>query len=199
MMKLVLATRNEGKVEELRSLLASTGIEVVSLSSYPQEPEVVEDGATFYENAVKKAREIAAAVGEITLADDSGLEVDYLNGAPGVLSARFAGAGHNDAENNKKLLQLMDGVPEPERTARFKCVIAVATPTGKVATSQGTCEGIITSASRGDMGFGYDPIFLVPGYNKTFAELAGEQKNAISHRGRALARVRSILAELLEA
>lgn len=197
MMRLVLATRNEGKVKELQELLATPEIEVVSLAFYPWVSEVVEDGATFYENAVKKAQEVAAAVGEITLADDSGLEVDYLNGAPGVLSARFAGEGHNDTENNKKLLQLLAGVPSARRTARFRCVIAAATPGGKIATSQGTCEGVITDKPRGEKGFGYDPLFLVPEYNKTFAELDGHVKNTISHRGRALVNVKGILAELV--
>lgn len=196
-MRLVLATHNEGKVRELQELLVSTGFEVVSLASYPHVPPVVEDGATFHDNAVKKAREVSAAVGEITLADDSGLEVDYLNGEPGVKSARFAGEGHNDAANNQKLLRLLEGVPWEKRTARFRCVVAIATPDGRVATAEGTCEGIIAIEPRGENGFGYDPLFYIPEYGKTFAELTSDAKNTISHRGRALNNARKILENLV--
>ncbi|WP_034629629.1 XTP/dITP diphosphatase [Desulfotruncus alcoholivorax] len=198
-MKIVLATHNEGKVRELRQLLSGSGFEVVSLANYPDVPEVVEDGGTFEANAIKKAVETAAAVGEISLADDSGLEVDYLDKAPGVHSARFAGPERDDNANNQKLLQLLKGVPREKRTARFRCVIAVATPGGKVATVEGSCEGIIETQPSGNGGFGYDPLFLVPEYGKTFAELDAETKNAISHRGRALKKVHSILKDLKEA
>ncbi|TYO96137.1 XTP/dITP diphosphatase [Desulfallas thermosapovorans] len=191
---IVLATRNEGKVRELQQLLTGTGFAVVSLACHPNVPEVVEDGDTFEANAVKKAREVAVAVGRITLADDSGLVVDYLDGAPGVHSARFAGQEHDDTANNLKLLQLLDGVPRQKRTARFCCVVALATPDGQVATTQGTCEGVIIETPRGENGFGYDPLFLVPEYNRTFAELDSSTKNAISHRGRALQKVKAILA-----
>lgn len=191
---IVLATRNEGKVRELQQLLAGTGFAVVSLAGYPNIPEIVEDGDTFEANAIKKAREVAAAVGRITLADDSGLVVDYLDGAPGVHSARFAGQGHDDTANNLKLLQKLDGVPRQKRTARFCCVVALATPDGQVATTQGTCEGVIIETPRGENGFGYDPLFLVPEYDKTFAELDSGTKNAISHRGRALQKAKAILA-----
>lgn len=196
-MKLVLATHNEGKVRELRELLAGTGYDVVSLAEYPHVPEVIEDGDTFRANAVKKARQVAAAVGEIALADDSGLEVDYLNGAPGVHSARFAGTGHDDAANNQKLLKLLQGVPPEKRTARFRCVVAVATPDGRVETAEGTCEGLIIDEPRGENGFGYDPLFWVSEYGKTFAELDGTTKNSISHRGQALQKVQSILTKLV--
>ncbi|SFR12842.1 XTP/dITP diphosphatase [Desulfoscipio geothermicus] len=196
-MKLVLATHNEGKVRELRELLAGTGYDVVSLAEYPHVPEVIEDGDTFLANAVKKARQVAAAVGEIALADDSGLEVDYLNGAPGVHSARFAGTGHDDAANNQKLLKLLQGVPPEKRTARFRCVVAVATPDGRVETADGKCEGLIIDEPRGENGFGYDPLFWVSEYGKTFAELDGTTKNSISHRGRALQKVQSILTKLV--
>nr|WP_041285382.1 XTP/dITP diphosphatase [Desulfoscipio gibsoniae] len=190
---MILATRNEGKVRELQQLLLGTDFKVESLACYPDVPEVVEDGDTFKANAVKKAREVAVALGRTTLADDSGLVVDYLDGAPGVHSARFAGPGHDDAANNRKLLQLLNDVPQQKRTARFCCVVAVATPDGQVATTQGSCEGIIIDEPRGENGFGYDPLFLVPQYGKTFAELDSAIKNAISHRGRALQKVRDIL------
>lgn len=196
-MKIVLATHNEGKVRELRQLLSGSGFDVVSLANYPDVPEVIEDGDTFEANAIKKGVETAAATGEIALADDSGLEVDYLNNAPGVHSARFAGPERDDNANNQKLLQLLKGVPPEKRTARFRCVIAVATPGGKVATVDGSCEGIIETQPSGSGGFGYDPLFLVPEYGKTFAELDAENKNAVSHRGRALKKVNSILKDII--
>ncbi|MGB9802978.1 MAG: XTP/dITP diphosphatase [Desulfofundulus sp.] len=195
-MKLVLATRNQGKVRELSELLSPLGYEVVSLNQYPGVPEIIEDGATFKENAVKKATVVARYTGQMALADDSGLEVDYLGGAPGVHSARFAGERHDDRANNEKLLRLLAGVPPERRTARFRCVVAVATPTGQVFTAEGACEGVIADRPRGEGGFGYDPLFYVPAWGKTFAELEPAVKNQISHRGRALALIREILAGL---
>ncbi|OAT82382.1 XTP/dITP diphosphatase [Desulfotomaculum copahuensis] len=195
-MQLVLATRNEGKIRELTALIAPLGFTISSLADYPQIPEVVEDGATFEENAVKKARAVAAAAGCPALADDSGLEVDYLGGAPGVYSARFAGRGHDDRANNEKLLQMLRGVPAEKRTARFRCVVAVATPGGLVYTTEGVCAGMIGEEPRGKGGFGYDPLFYIPEYGKTFAELDPFIKNQISHRGRALTGTWNILAEL---
>ncbi|SHJ39940.1 XTP/dITP diphosphatase [Desulfofundulus thermosubterraneus] len=195
-MKLVLATRNPGKVRELSQLLSPLGYEVVSLEQYPGMPEITEDGATFKDNAVKKATAVARYTGQMALADDSGLEVDYLGGAPGVHSARFAGAGHDDRANNEKLLRLLAGVPPEKRTARFRCVVAVATPEGRVFTAEGICEGVIADKPRGEGGFGYDPLFYVPSYGKTFAELDPAVKNRISHRGRALVLMREILAGL---
>jgi len=197
MRKLVLASRNPGKLKELKALLRPLDIEVASLQDYPHIPEVAEDGTTFAENAVKKARAVAAATGLLALADDSGLEVDYLNGAPGVFSARFAGAGHDDRANNEKLLRLLEGVPPEKRTARFRCVVAIATPEGKVYTAEGICEGVIATEPRGERGFGYDPLFLVPQLGKTFAELEPSLKNTISHRARALAKAREILSAIL--
>ncbi len=185
-MKLVLATRNKGKIREMSELLSPVGVEVLSLDSFPGVPEVEEDGDTFQANAVKKAMSVSLHTGEISLADDSGLEVDYLGGAPGVHSARFAGEGRDDWENNEKLLRLMKNVPPEKRTARFKCVVALATPEGQFYTAEGACEGVIGTEPRGEGGFGYDPLFFVPEYDKTFAELDLETKNRISHRGRAL-------------
>lgn len=195
-MKLVLATRNRGKVRELGELVSPFGYEVVSLDHYPGVPEIIEDGTTFKENAVKKATTVARLTGQLALADDSGLEVDYLGGAPGVYSARFAGEGHDDRANNEKLLRLLEGVPPEKRTARFRCVVAVATPQGQVFTAEGSCEGIIAVEPRGEGGFGYDPLFYLPGYGKTFAQLDPAEKNRISHRARALALAREILAGL---
>lgn len=195
-MKLVLATRNQGKVRELAELVAPLGMEVVSMAEYPHVPEVVEDGETFEDNAVKKAKAVASATGLTALADDSGLEVDYLGGAPGVHSARFSGEEKDDQANNQKLLRLLEGVPFEKRSGRFRCVVAIATPEGKVFTASGSCEGVIGVNPKGVSGFGYDPLFYVPEFDKTFAELDLETKNKISHRGRALALASEILAGL---
>lgn len=198
-MKLVIATANQGKLKEIKLLINSSfknSIEVLSLSNYPDLPDVIEDGKTFKENAAKKAKIVAAATGCIALADDSGLEVDYLKGAPGVHSARFAGKAQNDQANIEKLLRLMEGVTMERRTARFRCVIAIATPKQQLFTAEGTCTGFISLMPRGKKGFGYDPVFYVPRYNKTFAELDLEIKNKISHRARALVKAINILKEI---
>lgn len=198
-MKLVIATANQGKLKEIKLLINSSfknSIEVLSLSDYPDLPDIIEDGKTFKENAAKKAKFVAAATGCIALADDSGLEVDYLKGAPGVHSARFAGKAQNDQANIEKLLRLMEGVTMERRTARFRCVIAIATPKQQLFTAEGTCTGFISLMPRGKKGFGYDPVFYVPRYNKTFAELDLEIKNKISHRARALVKAINILKEI---
>jgi XTP/dITP diphosphohydrolase len=158
-------------------------------------PETVEDGETFQENAIKKAREAAQFTGILALADDSGLEVDCLDGLPGVHSARFAGEPKDDAANNAKLLTLMQDIPWEQRTARFRCVVALCTPQGKVFTSDGSCEGYILEYLKGKGGFGYDPLFYVPDLNQTFAEIDIEIKNKISHRGKALSGALKILTE----
>lgn len=198
-MKLVLATRNRGKVKELAGLLEPLGVEVVPLDEYPGVSEVEEDGNTFKANAIKKAMAVSGATGQVALADDSGLEVDYLGGAPGVYSARFAGEHKDDRANNQKLLQLMKNVPPEKRTARFRCVVAVATPEGQVFTTEGACEGIIGAEPKGEKGFGYDPLFIIPEFGKTFAELDLDVKNRISHRGRAFALAVEIIAGIARA
>lgn len=198
MVKIVLATKNAGKVRELQAILADLPLEVLSLADFPHLPEVVEDGQTFTENAVKKAKTVCEATGLTAVADDSGLEVDYLEGAPGIYSARFAGPGRSDLDNNVKLLGLLHDLPLEKRTARFRCVIAVATPRGELYTAEGACEGLVGYDMRGDKGFGYDPLFYLPQYDKTFAELDLDLKNTISHRGRALAQVKGILADIVE-
>lgn len=197
-MKLVLATGNQGKVRELKAILGDLNIEVYSLKGFPEIGEIVEGGATFAENAVIKAKAVSKATNLVALADDSGLEVDYLDGAPGIYSARFAGEGKSDADNNEKLLALLREVPLDKRTARFRCVIAICTPGGQVYTADGTCEGIIEFGLRGDKGFGYDPLFYLPEYGQTFAELDSVLKNKISHRGQALAKAKTVLAEVLK-
>lgn len=180
-----MATRNEKKRRELADLLAGSGLAIYGLEAVPAVQEVEETGETFEENAVLKARAVAAH-GVWAIADDSGLEVDYLQGAPGVRSARFAGEGAGDGANNRLLLAKLEGVPPERRTARFVCAIALASPAGEVWTWRGECEGHIAEAPRGAGGFGYDPLFIPLGYGQTFAELPPEVKNAISHRAKAL-------------
>lgn len=199
MTKLLVATNNPGKVQEYRELLAGLPVEITFPAEQGLALEVEESGATFTENAGIKALAFAQASGLLTLADDSGLEVDALNGAPGVRSARYAGPGANDIDRYRKLLSVLKDIPAEKRTARFRCVIALARPDGTIHTADGTCEGKIGYTPRGEHGFGYDPIFIVDGHGgKTMAELSPEIKNQISHRAQAAAAARPILAELLE-
>lgn len=186
-MRLLVATRNRGKLSELRALLADDdALELVCLADLPPLPEVVEDGDTFLHNAQKKARETAMASGLPTLADDSGLLVDALHGAPGVYSARFAGEDASDQDNNRLLRQRLEAVPVESRTARFRCVLALAAPDGTLGPhTHGDCEGRIVSKARGENGFGYDPLFEVVGLGRTMAELTSDEKSALSHRGAA--------------
>jgi len=184
--KLLLATRNQHKKQELAAMLEGLDIEVLTLDDVPELPEVVEDGATFSENARKKALSTARASGYICLADDSGLEVNALNGQPGVYSARFAGPQADDRMNNEKLVAMLREIAPDQRAARFVCVIAIADPQGKVQVVEGECPGSITLDAKGSAGFGYDPLFIPDGYQQTFAELGSEAKNRISHRGQAL-------------
>jgi XTP/dITP diphosphohydrolase len=195
---IVIASRNEHKIEEIRRLLAGLDVDVLSLKDYPDAPEVDEDGAAFQDNALKKARVIARFTGLTALADDSGLEVDSLGGQPGVRSARFAGETASDAENNRKLLRCLAEVPSEERQAQFRCVIALVSRTGAESLVEGTCQGVIIEEERGSGGFGYDPLFLLPHLGKTFAELSMEEKNELSHRGKALQQVLPIVQEWLE-
>ncbi len=195
--ELILATRNEGKLEELRALLHGMPILVSSLKDYPHVPKVVEDGDTFLENAHKKAREVAQHTGRWTLADDSGLTVDALHGAPGVISARYAGKDGDAAANNKKLLRAMKKVPAEARKAAFVCVMVLAAPDGREWHVEGRCDGTIGFEPKGDGGFGYDPLFVVKSFGRTMAELTMDEKNKVSHRGRAMKHVREILQELL--
>jgi XTP/dITP diphosphohydrolase len=190
-MPLVLATRNKGKIAELSRLLVDW--QVQTCDAYPGCPVPEETGDTFHENALIKARVIASFTQMITLADDSGLEVDALEGAPGVYTARFAGPDAGDSENRNKLLQVLSAIPNQERTARFRCVMAIITPDGREWTIDGVCEGRIGWEDKGANGFGYDPIFVPIGYTQTFAELGVEIKNQISHRAEALNKAVTIL------
>ncbi len=194
MRSVVLATRNPGKASEIRSLLAGLPIEIRSLSDFPGMPEVVEDGGTLEANAVKKAAETFERLKEPAIADDSGLEVYALEMRPGVRSARYAGEHVTYADNNKKLLRELSGVPLQERGARFRCVAAFAAE-GILRTVEGVCNGRIATGERGGGGFGYDPLFIPEGYDKTFGELSDRIKNLISHRALAFGRLRDILRE----
>ncbi len=196
--KILLATKNKGKIREIKSILSDMDIEVVSLDEVDSLPDVEEDGKTFYENALKKAKEIAEATDMMTLADDSGLEVDVLGGDPGVYSARYAGDNATDDDNNRRLLDTLRDVPVEKRTARFRCVIVVYHPSGKWMSAEGTCEGIITDQPKGEGGFGYDPIFLLPKLGRTMAELSPDEKNSLSHRANALKSLKKELPQFLE-
>lgn len=196
-LKIVLATRNKDKIREIKQVLKGLNIDVLTLDQFPDVPEVIEDGETIEANALKKAKVVSEATQLLALADDTGLEVDYLNGQPGVYSSRFAGEGATYDDNCKKLLGLMEGVPWDQRTARFRCVIAIVRP-GIEKLVQGTCEGFIINEKRGKHGFGYDPVFYVPQYNQTFAEMPLTLKNEISHRGIALKQAREILQQMIE-
>ena len=184
-MKLVLASKNRHKLAEMQTILGSLGLEVILESEAGVDVEVEETGTTFEENALLKAKAVMEASHMAAIADDSGLVVDALDGAPGVYSTRY-GHKNSDAERTALLLENMKDVPEKERTARFVSAIACALPDGRVVTARGTCEGTILFETRGDNGFGYDPVFYVPQLGKTFAEADGAEKNAISHRGNAL-------------
>ena len=199
---LCLATTNRGKLAELRALLADLPISILSLAeALPGKPQAVEDGATLLDNAFIKARAAASATVMVTLAEDAGLAVDALGGRPGVRSARFAGEGATDAENNAALLKALEEVEDGQRAARFRCVMVLIDPwaegEAREIVVEGRCEGVIARAPRGGGGFGYDPLFLVDGFGQTMAELGDDEKNRISHRARAIAALRPALVELV--
>lgn len=187
-MELVLATRNKKKIEEIRRIAAGLPVSVLSLDDFPGCPETVEDRPTFEGNAGKKALEVARFTGKPALSDDSGLEVDALGGAPGVYSARYApdAESGNDPRNYRKLLRDLENTPDGRRNARFVCCIALVFPDGDVRTFFGRAEGRIAREPRGEKGFGYDPVFLPEGFDRTFAEMTAGEKDALSHRGEAL-------------
>ena len=186
---LVIATGNPGKAAEIKALLEGFPVDIKSLSDFGPIPPVVEDGLTFDENAYKKARFTARILGLPALADDSGLVVEALDGAPGVHSARYAGEGADDARRRQKLLEQMQG--RKNRKAAFECVISIAVPSGPALTYEGHCEGLVTEAPMGQNGFGYDPVFYFPPLKKTFAQLTREEKSRVSHRGKALREIQA--------
>jgi XTP/dITP diphosphohydrolase len=192
-LKIVLATRNSGKIKEIKEMLP--GVDLLSTADFPDFPEPEETGGTFFENARIKAAAVHEATGLPALADDSGIEVDALGGAPGVRSARYGGESLDDAGRCAKLLDEMKGVPEEERTARFRCVMVLyPVEGGRAYMTEGILEGVITDSPRGENGFGYDPVFLVPETGKTAAEMSAEEKNSVSHRYRALVEMKGLLA-----
>lgn len=192
--KAVIATNNKHKLEEIGQMLAGYNLEILSMRDVNLDGmEIIEDGKTFEENAIIKAKTVMEKTGIISLADDSGLEVEAIENQPGIYSARFAGEHANDKANNDKLLTLLKNVPLEERKARFVCVIAVVFPNGETLTVRGECYGIIGLEAIGNTGFGYDPLFIVPELNKTFGELGSEAKNQISHRAKALEKLKEVL------
>ena len=186
MKRIIFATSNEGKLKEIRMILSDMDVEVLSLKEADIHADIVEDGTTFEENAIIKAKTICDLTGEVVLADDSGLEVDYLDGAPGIYSARYMGEDTSYTIKNNSIIKKLENAKGEERSARFVCVIAAAFPDGEVETTRATIEGEISYKEEGSNGFGYDPILYVPEYGTTTAGLSPEQKNEISHRGKAL-------------
>jgi len=196
-MQLVLATNNEDKIREIRHLLDDLPITVMTRDDFLEFPDIEETGSTLEENAIIKARAISEFCDLPALADDSGLEVDALNGAPGVRSSRYAGDNVTYADNNRKLLAELEGVPREKRTARFRCVIAVCWGDEEIETVEGVADGVITEESAGIAGFGYDPVFYYPPAEKRFSEMTVEEKNLVSHRGKALQEARTIIIDRL--
>lgn len=196
--RIIFATKNEDKLREIRMILSDLGVPLVSMKEAGVSAEIEENGKSFEENAVIKAKAVMELTGETVMADDSGLQIDYLDGAPGIYSARFMGEGTSYDVKNTALLEKLEGVPDEKRTARFVCAIACALPDGRVLTCRETMEGRIGYEIKGENGFGYDPIFFLPEYGCTSAEIPPEKKNELSHRGKALRSMREKLKEVLK-
>ena len=194
--RIIFATGNQDKMREIRMILSDIGIPILSMKEAGITADIVEDGTTFKENAIIKAKTIMELTGDMALADDSGLEIDYLNREPGIFSARYMGEDTSYDIKNRSLIDRLEGGPEEQRTARFVCCIACALPDGRILTSRGTMEGHIGYEIKGSNGFGYDPIFYLPEFGCTSAQLTPEQKNEVSHRGKALREMRRMLEEL---
>jgi XTP/dITP diphosphohydrolase len=194
----IAATHNKGKVREIREALKGLGLRILPLSDFSDVPEIEEDGKSFTENALKKARFYSVYFGKLTLADDSGLEVDSLQGLPGIHSARYSGEKASSQENNRKLLNAMEGIPFSKRGARFKALIVMVSPDGRELIAEGSCRGRIGFKEKGKRGFGYDPLFFLPKYGKTMAELSLDEKNKISHRGKALRKLRKLICDFMD-
>ena len=195
MHELIIATKNSGKLREIRELCADLNLKITSLTDYPDFPDIVEDGDSFQANAVKKAVTISVHTSKLVMGEDSGLEVKALNNQPGIYSARFSGEGATDEKNNAKLLQMLHGIPMTQRKARYRCFVALAQNGKIVDVVNGSCSGAIAEQLRGSNGFGYDPLFLIQRYKKTFGELPLEIKSKISHRSRALKKLRGVLVK----
>ena len=193
MLEILIATNNLGKVKEIKDILSSHKIKILTMKDFPHLPKIEEDGKTYQENAFKKARKISDYTGKICLADDSGLEIEYLKGKPGIYSSRW---GNSDEERINKVLKLLENIPINKRSAKFVCAAVLVFPDGKTYMVKEECNGSIEFKPKGEHGFGYDPIFLVPEYNKTFAELGDKIKNRISHRGKAIRSMIDIIKEI---
>jgi XTP/dITP diphosphohydrolase len=194
MLEILIATKNSGKVNEIKDVLTDLNIRILSLNDFPDIPKIEENGKTYQENALKKAVDVSKYSRKICLADDSGLEIECLKGKPGIYTSRW---GNTDEERINKVLNLLKNIPKDKRNAKFVCALVLVFPGGKVYTVRGECKGKISLFPKGEHGFGYDPIFLVPQYNKTFAELGDKIKNQISHRGKAMRRMVEIIKELV--
>lgn len=197
MKKLVVATKNKKKLSEIKAILKGLNLKLLSLDGYKAVPEVVENGKTFQENAIKKAVKLARFTGELCLGEDSGLCVDVLDGAPGIYSARFSGKDKNDIKNNLKLLRLLKNVPVVKRKARYVCAVALADQHGLIGVVEGNCSGLIDFEPKGSAGFGYDPLFYIPKYRKTFAQLGEKIKHKMSHRYYALKKAKLIIQKYI--
>ena len=194
-LEIIAATKNKGKVREIRKALKGLGLKIYSLNDFSDVPKIKEDGESYTENALKKARFYSKYFKKLTIADDSGLEVDMLKGLPGIYSARYAGEGASDRKNNQKLLREMEGIRISKRGASFKCAMAIVSYNGREAVAEGSCKGRIGFREMGEKGFGYDPIFILPQYGKTMAQLTLEEKNRVSHRGKALRKLKKIMTK----
>ncbi|MCX5696302.1 MAG: RdgB/HAM1 family non-canonical purine NTP pyrophosphatase [Candidatus Omnitrophica bacterium] len=197
-MELIVATKNKKKLKEIKTILKGFGLKISSLADYGALPRVIENGKTFKENSIKKAVKIAQATGKLTLGEDSGLCVEALNGGPGVYSARFSGKGKSDSQNNLKLLKLLKGMSLSKRKAHYVCAVALADKGGLVGVVEGKCNGLIGFKLKGRSGFGYDPLFVIPKYQKTFAQLGEKIKHTLSHRYHALKRAKIIIKKYIE-
>lgn len=191
--ELVVATKNKKKLEEIREILKDMDLKITSLVDYPKLPRIIENGKTFKENAIKKAVKIARFTKRLTLGEDSGLEVEALEGQPGIYSSRFSGKSKNDLKNNLKLLKLLEGLELEKRKARYVCAVALADKDGLIGTTEGICQGLIGYEMKGRFGFGYDPLFIIPKYKKTFAQLGPAIKHKMSHRFCALTAAKKII------
>ena len=197
-MELIVATKNKKKLQEIDELLKGLGLKIRSLADYPDAPRIIENGKTFSENAVKKAVKIARFTKKLTLGEDSGLCIDALGGKPGVFSSRFSGKSKSDAKNNEKVLRLLKRVPLRDRRAHYVCAVALADENGLIAVVEGKCHGVIGFEEKGYSGFGYDPLFVIPKFKKTFAQLGIRIKHTMSHRFHALTKARKIVQKYIE-
>jgi len=197
-MDLIVATKNKKKFAEIRAILKDLKLNLISLADIPRPPRIIENGKTFQANAIKKARKLAHFTGKLSMGEDSGLCIDALGGAPGVYSSRFSGKNKSDAKNNRKVLKLLNGLPLSKRKAYYVCAVALADKHGLVEVVEGKCNGIIGFELKGDSGFGYDPLFIIPKYKKTFAQLGEKIKHKMSHRYHALESARKIIKKYIE-